>query len=97
MSRVVETINIFYQILSFPLRALETIKNEIWYFFMGLGGYPSLGPSQVINQVITFRLVPCMKLFLEQCRNCHENKIPHRVNKLNAKSHFLIQRGRVQV
>ena len=65
-------------------------------FFVGWGGYSSFGPSQVINHVITFRLVPRMKLFLEHCRDGHENKIPHRVNKANTKNHFLIQRGWVQ-
>ena len=65
-------------------------------FFVGLGGYSSFGPSQVINHAITFHLVPCTKLFLEHCREGHENKFLHWVNKVNTKNHFLFQRGRVQ-
>ena len=59
--------------------------------FVGLRDYPSMGPSQMINQVLTFRWVPCTKLFSEQSRYWQKNKIPHRTIKLTCQNHFLIK------
>ena len=44
MSWVVKTIKIFYQILSFPLRAPETCGSAIWCFFCGMGWLLKPGP-----------------------------------------------------
>ena len=53
---------------SIYVESAKCVGKSNMVIFVGLRDYPSMGPSQMINQVLPFRWVPCTKLFSEQSR-----------------------------